>query len=143
MIPQYSRKWAQPALKLLIVDDDERFRRLLVMCLETEYFAVACAPNGLEAIEFLQNNSIDVVLTDFRMQYVSGWQLAKWIRQNRPGVAVCLMSAGVSEEFPINSACILDAMLPKPFSLTALLLTLDIAISRRKAAMGDQGCLSA
>lgn len=81
--------------KLLIVDDEEMIREGLSSIVEWDRlgFEVAkCLADGREAIEYINNHEIDVILTDIKMTFVSGLQLAEYVYRNKPGIKVVIIS---------------------------------------------------
>ncbi len=83
------------AYRILIVDDDEEVRNGLAEIVDWKScgFQVAAAlKDGEEAIRYLQDASVDVVLSDIRMTFVSGLHLAKHIYERRIPAKVVLIS---------------------------------------------------
>ncbi len=64
-------------MKLLIVDDDKTTRKLLSLYLKGKGYEVVPAENGLDAIEKLGTESINLVVTDMNMPYMDGIELTK------------------------------------------------------------------
>ncbi len=67
-------------MKLLIVDDDKTTRKLLSLFLKGKGYEVVPAENGLDAIEKLGTESINLVVTDMNMPYMDGIELTKTLR---------------------------------------------------------------
>lgn len=81
--------------KLIIVDDEEEIRQGLSEFIdwnEIGFELVASFEDGKETIEYLQNNDVDVVLTDILMAEVSGLELAEYIYKNKLNVNVIILS---------------------------------------------------
>lgn len=68
--------------KILLVEDSPFFQKVEQSYLESGGYQVALAANGLEALEILASEKIDVVLTDIQMPLLNGYELLKKIRQN-------------------------------------------------------------
>lgn len=68
-------------IKLLIADDDVLIREGLkiILSLDEEFEIVACLENGLEAVEFCIENSVDIALLDVRMPVMNGVQATREI----------------------------------------------------------------
>ncbi len=77
---------------VLVVDDIESIRFAISDYLKS-YFVVHEADNGRKAIEILENNHIDLVLTDIRMPEMGGLELIAHITKSFPGVKYALMTA--------------------------------------------------
>ncbi|HXW68396.1 MAG TPA: response regulator [Dissulfurispiraceae bacterium] len=69
-------------MKLLIVDDDKTTRKLLSLYLKSKGYEVVPAENGLDAIEKLGTESINLVVTDMNMPYMDGIELTKTLRSD-------------------------------------------------------------
>ena len=67
-------------MKLLIVDDDKTTRKLLSLYLKGKGYEVVPAENGLDAIEKLGTESINLIVTDMNMPYMDGIELTKILR---------------------------------------------------------------
>lgn len=80
------------AIKLLIADDDSLIRESLkiILGLDDEFEVVGCVEDGLKAIEFCNNNQVDVALLDVRMPVMNGVQAVKEIAKNTDTKAMIL-----------------------------------------------------
>lgn len=67
--------------RILIVDDDPVNLQVLVNAFSTDSFEIETALSGAEALDMLQNNSYDLVISDIMMPHMSGYDLAKHIRE--------------------------------------------------------------
>lgn len=67
-------------MKVLVVDDDNTTRRLLSIYLKGSGFEVITAENGLDAIEKIGMNNVNLVITDLNMPYMDGIELVKSLR---------------------------------------------------------------
>ncbi len=85
-------------MRVLIVDDHEIFLDSLSLLMTTfpGVEVVDNCKNAKEAIHFIQNNDIDLVITDYKMPQMSGIELTIFLRQHHPEVKVLMLS--VSEE---------------------------------------------
>ena len=79
---------------VLIVEDEDILRKLLVQILESIAYKVLQAPNGTEAIAVAQGyaDRIDLLLTDVEMPGMNGSELAKQLELHNPEMKVLLMS---------------------------------------------------
>lgn len=69
-------------MKLLIVDDDKTTRKLLNLYLKGKGYEAVSAENGLDALEKLGMENINLVVTDMNMPYMDGIELTKTIRSD-------------------------------------------------------------
>lgn len=79
---------------LLIVDDEAPIRKGLSEYIKWEDYdckVVATANNGEDAITKINENDINIVLTDVKMPLLDGIGLAKYIHENRPDIAVIIL----------------------------------------------------
>jgi DNA-binding NtrC family response regulator len=77
---------------ILIVDDDHNLRYLLSVRLISVGYKVYGAANGWEALEQMEKHSIDVVLTDYHMPEMNGFELLSLCRAKWPGIPVVFFS---------------------------------------------------
>jgi len=78
---------------VLVVDDDRDLRYLLSVRLVSAGYMVYGAVNGLEALEQMEEHSVDVVLTDYRMPKMDGFAFLSVCRVKWPGTPVVVFSA--------------------------------------------------
>jgi CheY-like chemotaxis protein len=125
----WARAALPPRLRLLIVEDHEPLRRLLVSCLEHAGYSVGWAANGDGVIERLQTESFDIVITDVIMPGKEGVQLMLELRELYPALKLIAMSGGgaMGAEIYLGIAKKLGvkAALRKPFSARTLLSTIN------------------
>ncbi len=113
-------------MKLLVVDDNVEIVRLLSSILEMSGHEVGTAYNGMEAIEWLQNNSCDAVITDAEMPKLGGVEVCQFIKLQHPEIYIIGMS-GSSKSLKELSAAGADVCFSKPFHIDDI----DKAIERR------------
>ncbi|HED10145.1 MAG TPA: sigma-54-dependent Fis family transcriptional regulator [Caldithrix abyssi] len=106
---------------ILIVDDEEAQRLALKSFLGRRAYKVFLAANGDEALKIVRNETIDIVMTDFRMPGMSGLELLRAIKDVQPGIDVILMTAygSVDDAVDIMKAGAYD-YLTKPVDLDEL-----------------------
>jgi len=119
--------------RILIVDDDQSLRQALSVLLKRKGYEVSVAANGREALETLRSESLDVVITDLKMDEMSGLELLKGIKSNFPEVEVILLTAFGSISNAVE-AMKLEAFdyVTKPFKNDELLIVVSKALERRK-----------
>lgn len=113
-------------MRLLLVEDKDSFRRLLVQALGDSPWTVAAFADPAEALRSLATTSHDVMVTDLRLPSMSGLELIRQAKRLQPALRVVLMSA-FGEPKDIVEAMRLgaDDFLPKPFDLEVFLALLD------------------
>src|SRR5215510_10058683 len=117
---------------VLLVEDDRSLRRYLEILLNKAGYEVVSATDGVEALNVaLNNDNIDIVITDAMMPNLNGYELCRSIK-NTPQLAhlpVILLSALEQKDTPFETGH-LDAFLCKPVSNDVLMQTLDNLLSR-------------
>jgi DNA-binding NarL/FixJ family response regulator len=85
-------------MRILIADDHEIFLDSLSMLIDTfpDVEVVGNCKNGIEVLDFLKNQTIDLLVTDYKMPQMSGIELTLQLRQQYPKIKVLMLS--VSEE---------------------------------------------
>ncbi len=118
--------------RVLVVDDDEGIRGLVVALLEDEGYEVRAASDGFKALGVLDAWSCDVVLTDLSMPLMDGLALLRRVVADRPYQDCVLMTAhgGVESAVEAMKAGAADYLL-KPLDIEAVLLVLERVIERR------------
>ena len=125
----------QQSIRILIAEDDDNARALLVELLNTMgHVVVAEVSTGREAIERAKDVVPDVVLLDVHMPDGSGIEAAEVIAGEVPGVAVVLFSGDESIQLSEReiAATAAIAFLPKPTPPRVLDSTLRLAVSRAR-----------
>ena len=123
-----------PASKrtVLVVDDDAAVRMLCRIHLEEAGFRVVEASDGDKALETIRADRPDVVLLDIMMPRVSGWQVARAVKQIAPRVPVFLVTGfGIELSPEERRAHGVDVILVKPLQIQEILDAL--AEAARKA----------
>lgn len=111
---------------ILIVDDDEAFRTLLIRSLRIHGYPVLGATNGKMALEILDKSDIGVVIADINMPFMNGAELLKHIRENRPSIAVVLITGYYSaDDIELQGEARPDGFLMKPFKIQRITEILD------------------
>ena len=80
-------------LRILVVDDDSRMARTLIDILNIKGYVAQAVYSGSEALRTLQLNRYDCILSDIKMQDVSGVDLLKAVKNMYPDLPVVLMTA--------------------------------------------------
>jgi CheY-like chemotaxis protein len=110
------------ALRCLVVDDEAPVRAVLADAVESAGHRAVAVEGGAEAIARFRAERFDVVLTDLAMPRVSGWQVARAIKQIAPSVPVILVTGfGVElspEERRVHGV---DRVLVKPLQIQEIL----------------------
>lgn len=118
-------------IKILVVDDESRMRKLVRDFLEREGYQVLEAGNGLEAMElFYEEKDIALLILDVMMPKMDGWQVCREIRQSSK-VPIIMLTARSEERDELQGFQLgVDEYISKPFSPKILVARVE-AILRR------------
>jgi DNA-binding NtrC family response regulator len=118
--------------RILIVDDDLAFCQTLERGLSRRGFEVACQQGGEQALMWLGEHEVDVVLTDLRMRGMDGLALCERVATNRPDVPVVVISAfGTYETAVAAMRAKAYDFVSKPVEIDQLAFTLERAAKHR------------
>lgn len=119
-------------MRVLVIDDDETFCRLLVEILESKGMETVWTTDGPAGYEMSTKNSYDLVIIDVRMPLVLGTDLAEALIKKKPQANIILVSAFPDEDLRKTSRSLGAPLLSKPFSTHRLLEAVDQALSGSK-----------
>lgn len=124
-------------LKILVVDDEQRMRKLVKDFLTRQNYEVIEASNGEEAVDiFYENKDIALIILDVMMPKMDGWQVCREIRHYSQ-VPVIMLTAKADEKDELLGFEIgVDEYISKPFSPKILVARVE-AILRRANALDE------
>ncbi len=124
--------------RILIVDDEPRYLRLLEANLKTEGYTVVTAADGLQAIDAFSAQPVDLILLDIMMPRLDGFGTCQRIREFS-NVPIIMLTAKGEEQDRVKGLDLgADDYLVKPFSATELLARVR-AVLRRAQLPTEQG----
>jgi CheY-like chemotaxis protein len=125
-------------LNILVVDDHPEVRMTTVALLEDLGHDVVNAQSGAEALELAQaaDQRVDLLLSDYAMPHMSGTELVRLIRQERPGLPALLIT-GYADADEISDRPRDVSILSKPFSLAELSSAIKQATALRRSGLGQ------
>ena len=124
--------------RVLIVDDDNKLRKLLKEYLEGAEFQVLGLADGGSVMKTIAEESPDMVILDIMLPKKSGLELLKEIRQGSRIPVIMLTARGEEADRVIGLELGADDYLPKPFSPRELMARIN-AVLRRSAPEGKSG----
>lgn len=124
-------------LKILVVDDEQRMRKLVKDFLTRQDYDVVEAANGEEAVDiFFENKDIALIILDVMMPKMDGWQVCREIRHYSQ-VPIIMLTAKADEKDELLGFEIgVDEYISKPFSPKILVARVE-AILRRANALDE------
>jgi two-component system response regulator HydG len=121
--------------KVLVIDDDPGMLDMLAARLTKRGYDVSTRASGAEAIEIVEREDIDVLVSDVNMNGMNGVELCRHVLERRPQLPVILITAFGSMELAIQAirAGAYD-FVPKPFEIDQLALAIErgVALARLK-----------
>lgn len=125
-------------LKILVVDDEARMRKLVKDFLVRRNFDVLEAGDGEEALDiFYKDKEIALIISDVMMPKVNGWALVREIRENSRVPIILLTAKGDESDELLGFDLGVDEYIAKPFSPKILVARVE-ALLRRANKLGEE-----
>ena len=119
--------------KVLVVDDERRYRELLEMDLTRRGYRVLQAADGLRALELVEQGSPDLVVLDVMLPDMDGYEVCRRIRE-LSSVPVIMLTARAEEADKVRGLRTgADDYVTKPFSADELLARVEAVLRRAEA----------
>ena len=118
-------------IKILVVDDESRMRKIVKDFLEREGFEVLEAGDGMEAMEiFYEEKEIALIILDVMMPKMDGWQVCREVRQSSK-VPIIMLTARSEERDELQGFDLgIDEYISKPFSPKILVARVEAVLRR-------------
>ena len=124
--------------KILLVEDDSNFGRILKEYLSINKYNVDLASNGIEGYEKFTRSEYDLCILDVMMPYKDGFTLAKEIREKNDQIPIIFLTAKTLKEDVLKGYKIgADDYLTKPFDSEILLAKIKSLFSRKNLLKSD------
>lgn len=121
--------------RILVVDDSAYIRKMICQCLKSQGFVVEEAENGGQALSMLQEKPYQLIVTDYMMPVMDGYQFSMAVRQNERTADVPIVMASDRESkaelVKIKSAGI-QAFVSKPFIPDRLIAEVERVLAEAK-----------
>ena len=126
-------------IKILVVDDESRMRKLVRDFLEREGFLVLEADDGIQAMEiFYENKDIAMLILDVMMPKMDGWQVCREVRQTSK-VPIIMLTARSEERDELQGFDLgVDEYISKPFSPKILVARVEAILRRSNVLNADE-----
>jgi len=122
-----------PELKIMVVDDDYSSRLFLQKTLEKENYQITLCNDGIEALEILDRQSFDLVITDLKMESIGGMELLEKIKSMDPEIAVIILTGYASIQTAIDALRLgASDYLIKPINIEELRIRVKKALERKE-----------
>ena len=121
--------------KILIAEDDQDIRELIILTLQFHGFQVTPAEDGAAAVELAPTDNFDLILMDVRMPRMTGYEACKKLKENKAtkDIPVIFLSAK-GQEAEITTGLDVGAAdyVLKPFAPDKLISTINKVLSNKK-----------
>ena len=126
-------------LKILVVDDESRMRKLVRDFMEKQNFAVLEAGDGSEALDiFFDNQDIALIILDVMMPKMDGWQVCREVR-GYSEVPIIMLTARSDERDELQGFELgVDEYISKPFSPKILVARVEAILRRTNQVTDDE-----
>ena len=131
-------------IKILVVDDEERMRKLVKDFLSAKGYIVTEAEDGEQALKiFMEDKDIDLIILDIMMPKMDGFETLEAIRQYNKTIPCIMLTARSEERDELKGFNLgVDEYITKPFSPKILVARVE-ALLRRSGAEGENNKLEA
>ena len=117
-------------IRILVVDDESRMRKLVKDFLQREGYSVLEAGDGMEAMDIFYEQKIDLVILDVMMPRMDGWQTCREIRRDST-VPIIMLTARSEERDELQGFELgVDEYISKPFSPKILVARVGALLKR-------------
>ena len=122
--------------RVLVADDDDSIRRLLITLVRRENLEVDAAADGQQAIALLEQNRYDVILLDLMMPRVDGFGVVEYLRTHatEPKPVVLVITAYADQKFKEVDSDIVAGVIRKPFEVFEIAQLVRLCTSSDRAA---------
>lgn len=119
-------------MTILIVEDEPDALEVLQRFLQLRGHSTLCARDGLQALEQLQNEKIDLVLLDIALPKLDGWGVLEAIRAQDDLPVIMVTASGTTEDIVKGLKAGTDDYITKPFKLNELEARIEAVLRRAK-----------
>jgi CheY-like chemotaxis protein len=124
---------------ILIADDDEQSQKMLNILIGYAHHAVKFASNGVEAVQIVASEDIDLVLMDVQMPIMGGLEATRQIRKwenGRSRLPIIGLTAVLDSEYEQCFQAGMDDIIPKPFDPDQLLAVILAHLDKKSIVVG-------
>lgn len=118
--------------RILLAEDDSAVREFVTRALQHRGHEVVAVEDGLQALDVLQNQEFDMLVTDIVMPGMDGIALALKLAKDKPQLKILMMSGYSAErQRAHNLEELIHKVLPKPFTLEEICRAVDGVLASR------------
>lgn len=116
---------------ILVIEDDKNLKKLITTCLIKNNYNVFQASNGIEALEVLDKEYINAIITDIMMPIMDGYELIKELRESNYNMPILVLTAkGTLEDKKQAFNLGIDDYMVKPIDINELPLRIKALLRR-------------
>ena len=120
---------------ILVVEDDKNLRKLITTCLKRENYQTFEATNGIEALDVIDKNYIDLLVTDIMMPKMDGYELTRELRNAKYNIPILLITAkSTLDDKKEGFLAGADDYMVKPIDIEELALRVKVLLKRANMA---------
>jgi len=121
--------------RILVIDDERDFQRLVMDMLEVEGYEVTGSPDGSAGLRLLETHPFDLVITDIIMPNLDGLEVIEKIKSKYPQIKVIAISGGggmkIDDCLKLAASVGANAVLPKPIERKEFVALVHEVLSER------------
>lgn len=117
--------------RILVIEDNPMIVKSLEFKLTKDGYDITVALDGRAALEIINNNDFDLVITDLMLPFITGTQLIEHIKKIKPSLAIIVLSTATQEDIIMDAFNMgVDDFVTKPFSPNELSLRVKRSLSK-------------
>jgi ATP-dependent Lon protease len=125
---------------ILVVDDEKPARKNLEYVLTKEGYRVVIAASGMEALDALEKDDFDAVITDLKMEKIDGMEVLQHVKKKNPATEVIMVTGYATVPAAVEAMQKGSAFfLSKPLKLEEIRSTVQNALSRKQSRLESKG----
>ncbi|MHB0864956.1 response regulator transcription factor [Paenibacillus sp. SEL3] len=122
-------------LNILIVEDDTKLQHLFSTILKKNNYNPIVAPDGEQALELMEHEHIDLIISDIMMPNMDGYEFTKQVREFNPAIPIFMITAkDTFEDKKQGFLSGIDDYMVKPIDINEMLLRIHALLRRSRIA---------
>lgn len=119
--------------KILVIDDEKSILDLLSVVFEKEGYAVETSLSATRAVALMGNEDFDIIISDIKMPKMSGMELLRYVRKNRPDIPIVMITAygTIKQAVEALKAGAMDYIV-KPFDVEELKIIVAQGLEKKR-----------
>lgn len=120
-------------ISILLVEDDEKLNKLFYTVLSKQEFNIYSAKDGIEAFDVMENNHVDLIISDIMMPNMDGYEFTESIRKFDVEIPILMITA--KDDFNSKQKSFLigiDDYMVKPIDVNEMILRINALLRRSK-----------